>query len=186
MRFVWLWLGICIFWSFQCSWDWPSCLYCKAVVCKCIAWGKRRLTRMLRFRQDIMTVTSRSSSCPGLLGVWPPYKATSESKLTLALVSSQFDFDIITRSCNNLASLIFKISIFSVVLIDKNRLHVNFYEGCTANRSPLNTFRGQRVCQRGKTMYASRLSQYNKVEFETPMKIFWELQFEKKTEGNLH
>ena len=101
-----------------------------------------------RFCQDIMTVTSSSSSCPGLLGVWPPYKATSESKLTLALVSSQFDFDINTRSCNNLASLIFK-SAFS--LTNTETAFVDFYEGCTANRSPLDTLRGQRVCQ----MYAS-------------------------------
>ena len=37
-------------------------------LCKCIAEAKRRLTKMFsesRIRQDIMTVTSRSGSCPG-------------------------------------------------------------------------------------------------------------------------
>ena len=98
-----------------------------------------------------MTVTSRSSSCPGhqvcdLL-------IRSRLNLTLALVSSQFDFDIITRSCNTLASLIFK-SAFS--LTNTETAFVDFYEGCTANRIPLDTLRGQRVCQRGKIMYASQ------------------------------
>ena len=138
-----------------------------------------------RFCQDIMTVTSSSSSCPGLLGVWPAYKATSESKLTLALVSSQFDFDIITRSCNDLASLIFK-SVSSVwySFWQKQTSFVDFDISIYITWAASLSERENNVCL---TLVLQRLSRYNKEKFKTKhqWKSFKSSNLGEKTQDNL-